>query len=210
MSYRLPHVLLLAVVSATGALSGCVQQPTEPTLAEQYPESQQLELLNYLPVNADLYAEGKPASKEVLRTGRYTLLSTSAQAGQSNLMEQIIQVRIPTRLNPTVGDGLAYTLDRSGYQLCSITGQAVVETLFSRPLPAAHYELGPMPLREALQLLSGPSYQLQVEPVTREVCFSLRVARGDQTAGTPSSGSSDSTVHITPVINAPSLLGGQP
>jgi len=185
MSYRLPHVLLLAVVSATGALSGCVQQPVEHNLAEQYPDSQQLELLNYQPVAAELDDEFKATSIEVLRTGRYTLVSTSAHAGQSNLMQQMVQVRIPTRLNPTVGDGLAHTLDRSGYQLCSETGKPVIETLFSRPLPAAHYELGPMPLQAALQLLSGPSYQLLVEPVTREVCFSLRVARLEQTGGQP-------------------------
>lgn len=209
MLYRLPHVLLPAVGCAIAALSGCVQHPVEPSLAEQYPDSQQLELPNYQPVTADLYAEHKQTSKEVLRTGRYTLVSTSAQAGQSNLMEQVVQVRIPTRLNPTVGDGLTHTLDRSGYQLCSVTGKADIETLLSRPLPAAHYELGPMPLHAALQLLSGPSYQLQVEPVTREVCFSLRIARVKQVAVSQSSGSADPTVRVSPVANAPLLSGGQ-
>jgi type IV pili sensor histidine kinase/response regulator len=189
-----------------------VQQPVAPSLAEQYPDSQQLELPSYQPIANDLYGEQKQDQREVLRTGRYTLVSTAAQAGQSNLLEQTVQIRIPTRLKATVADGMKHTLDRSGYQLCSAKGKPALETLFSRPLPAAHYELGPMPLHAALQLLGGPSYQLQVEPVTREVCYGLRVAR--LTQATPSDAadahSTPSRVQVSPVPDSPSLGGVQP
>ncbi|PUB42728.1 conjugative transfer region protein (TIGR03748 family), partial [Pseudomonas sp. GV047] len=48
---------------------------------------------------------------------------------------------------------------------------ASVRVLFTRPLPAAHYRLGPIPLRNALQVLAGPAWQLTTDEVSRSVCF---------------------------------------
>ncbi len=208
MSFRPHHFPVLATACAVTMLAGCVQQPIAPNLAEQYPDSQQLDIPNYQPVAQDIYAEQEQAPAEVLRTGRYTLVPTRSQTGQANLLEQTVRVRIPTRLQPTVEDGLKYTLDRSGYQLCSAKGKPALETLFSRPLPAAHYELGPMPLQAALQLLGGPSYQLQIEPVAREVCFGLRVARVVQGSGVASAVLP--TVQVTPVADSSLVTGDQP
>ncbi len=212
MSFRLHHFSLLTAGCAVAVLSGCVQQPVAPSLAEQYPDSQQLELPSYQPIANDLYGEQQPDQLEVLRTGRYTLVSTAAQVGQSNLLEQTVQVRIPTRLKATVADGVKHTLDRSGYQLCSAKGKPALETLFSRPLPAAHYELGPMPLHAALQLLGGSSYQLQVEPVKREVCFGLRVATLSQASTNTDAAvlAAPAPAQVSPVPDSPSLGGGQP
>ncbi|MBX6349801.1 TcpQ domain-containing protein, partial [Pseudomonas aeruginosa] len=44
----------------------------------------------------------------------------------------------------------------------------------TRPLPAAQYKLGPMTLRNTLQVLSGPAWQVKVDEVARQVCFVLR------------------------------------
>jgi type IV pili sensor histidine kinase/response regulator len=38
-------------------------------------------------------------------------------------------------------------------------------------LPAAHLRLGPLFLRDALLTLAGPAWELQVDDVTRRVCF---------------------------------------
>ncbi|MDF5811795.1 TcpQ domain-containing protein [Pseudomonas aeruginosa] len=46
--------------------------------------------------------------------------------------------------------------------------------LYTRPLPAAQYKLGPMTLRNTLQVLSGPAWQVKVDEVARQVCFVLR------------------------------------
>jgi len=64
---------------------------------------------------------------------------------------------------------LQYVLQRSGYSLCP--DAAAVKVLFTRPLPAAHYRLGPIPLRRALQVLAGPAWQLKTDEVGRSVCF---------------------------------------
>ncbi|WP_431033346.1 PilL N-terminal domain-containing protein [Pseudomonas yamanorum] len=111
--------------------------------------------------------EGRPPAE--LRYGRYTLVSTAPTEEQRDLLTQIIDVSIPSSLNPSLQDALHYVLLRSGYSLCTSTSSVTV--LFSRPLPAAHYRLGPIPLRNALQVLAGPAWRLTVNDVDRSVCF---------------------------------------
>ena len=62
-----------------------------------------------------------------------------------------------------------YVLQRSGYSLCP--ADEPVKVLFTRPLPAAHYRLGPISLRSALRALAGPAWQLTTDEVSRSVCF---------------------------------------
>ncbi|GEN23130.1 PilL N-terminal domain-containing protein [Halomonas cupida] len=113
---------------------------------------------------------------EVLRTGRYQLVTMLAPMGQRHLLEQIVNVRIPPSLSTTVGDGIRYTLKNTGYTLCPATRDHE-EWLYSRQLPAAHYHLGPMTLREALQVLAGDAWELEEDPVRRQVCYEQRDLR---------------------------------
>lgn len=112
-------------------------------------------------------AEG--SHQAALRYGRYTLVSTAPTTEQQDLLAQIIDVSIPPNLSPSVQDALHYVLLRSGYSLCP--DASPVKVLFTRPLPAAHYRLGPIPLRSALQVLAGPAWQLTVDDISRSVCF---------------------------------------
>ncbi|MBX8554357.1 PilL N-terminal domain-containing protein [Pseudomonas cichorii] len=111
-------------------------------------------------------------TSKVMRTDRYTLVSIAARPAQQDLLQQIVDIRIPDHLAPTVQDAMTYTLRRSGYQLC--VGTEEVAKLYALPLPAAHYQLGPIPLRDALQTLAGPAWQLEVQEPQRQVCFALR------------------------------------
>ncbi|MCF5087829.1 pili assembly chaperone [Pseudomonas gessardii] len=104
-----------------------------------------------------------------IRYGRYTLVSTEPTTEQRDLLAQIIDVSIPTNLNPSVQEAMHYVLQRSGYSLCPAAEP--VKILFARPLPAAHYRLGPISLRNALQVLAGPAWQLTTDEVSRSVCF---------------------------------------
>lgn len=88
----------------------------------------------------------------VARYGRYTLAELSPGAAQRHLMLQIVDINIPNTLHATVGDALRHVLLRSGYQLCQESDST---TLHHLPLPAAHYHLGPMALRDALVTLAG-------------------------------------------------------
>ncbi|MGY2147765.1 PFGI-1 class ICE element type IV pilus protein PilL2 [Pseudomonas azotoformans] len=104
-----------------------------------------------------------------LRYGRYTLVSTEPTTEQRDLLAQIIEASIPSSLSPSVQEAMHYVLQRSGYSLCPAAEP--VKVLFTRPLPAAHYRLGPIPLRSALQVLAGPAWQLTTDEVSRSVCF---------------------------------------
>ncbi|MFC6299095.1 pilus assembly protein PilL [Pseudomonas sp. CCM 7893] len=122
----------------------------------------------------DLYPSGAVPEKDpVVRYGRYTLVSTLPDSGQRDLMAQIIDVSIPANMHPNVRDAMQYVVDRSGYTLCS-ADIGHVGILYSRPLPAAQYKLGPMTLRNTLQVLAGPAWQVKVDEVNRQVCYALR------------------------------------
>lgn len=106
----------------------------------------------------------------VVRDGRYTLIELEPDDGQRDLMRQVIDLTIPAAAHATVGDALHYVLRRSGYRLCDAHADTTA-VLYTLPLPAAHEHLGPITLREALQLLAGPRWALLVDDETREVCF---------------------------------------
>lgn len=182
-----------AALIATALLTGCAHQPPQapgPSSADPLVLS-----LPYVDVEGerhhavvtgpnpptteavtpDIYRDELP-SVEVIRTGRYQLVATQASLGQRYLLEQTIDVRIPPSMTTTVGDALHHTLRHTGYSLCPAP-DPVRHTLYRKPLPAAHYRLGPMPLREALQVLGGDAWELEVDPVAREVCYQVRDIR---------------------------------
>ncbi|WP_323153951.1 PilL N-terminal domain-containing protein [Pseudomonas alvandae] len=149
-------------VCLLGLLSACTAQiPTPlPTSPENADGSNRAQL------SRSTAEESHPTE---LRYGRYTLVSTEPTAEQRDLLAQIIDVSIPLNLNPSVQEAMHYVLQRSGYSLCPAAEP--VKILFTRPLPAAHYRLGPIPLRSALQVLAGPAWQLTTDEVSRSVCF---------------------------------------
>jgi len=153
-SFVIPPVLL-----ALAVLSGCVKDRS-PVAAVAEP--------------APVACEAEPVPAEsVVRYGRYTLVSTKPLLAQQDLLAQIIDTRIPADMNPTVQQAMRHVLRHSGYGLCPATDKAV-STLYSRPLPAAHYRLGPVTLRTALQLLAGKAFVMNVDDIERQVCFAVR------------------------------------
>lgn len=118
-------------------------------------------------------ATHEPASAPpvpVVRYGRYALIELIPEDGQRELMQQVIDLTIPSASQATVGDALHYVLRRSGYRLCDARADTTA-VLYALPLPAAHEHLGPITLHDALQLLAGPRWTLHVDDETREVCF---------------------------------------
>jgi len=121
-----------------------------------------------LPV-PDEVAIPAPEYIPVIRYGRYTLVELTPAAAQQDLLLQVVDVSIPDMLHANVADALRHVLQRSGYQLCN---GLETDALSDLPLPVAHYQLGPMQLRDALLTLTGPARQLHVDHATRSVCFS--------------------------------------
>jgi type IV pili sensor histidine kinase/response regulator len=135
----------------------------------------------------------------VAHYSRYTLIEMSPEVAQIDLLQQVVDVRIPALASTSVGDTLRYVLLHTGYRLCE---DATIRDLDSFPLPAAHMHLGPLPLASALQLLVGHGWQLETDEASRHICFSRLDARSlgspapasgrgrelPQEAGTPSTG----------------------
>ena len=142
--------LLSAILSAGCATSTVVPSPVEPE-AEAAPP----------PLPSDWVP--------VARYDRYTLVELTPQEAQHNLLLQVVDVSMTATLHATVGDGLRYVLQRSGYSLCDDNPE--VAELYELPLPAAHLQLGPMFLHDALLTLAGPAWELQVDDLARQVCF---------------------------------------
>lgn len=158
---RAPYATACLIPACVGAalgllLQGCTPLPSNPASA--------------LP-DTPLVRSPAPASEQellVVRQGRYTLVEQGPELAQRNLMRQIVDVSIPAGADRTVGEALRYVLIRSGFSLCETQEAA---RLYALPLPAAHLQLGPLPLRDALQTLAGPAWTLQVDSLARRVCF---------------------------------------
>ncbi|VTP17339.1 hypothetical protein PUATCC27989T_05340 [Phytobacter ursingii] len=154
----------MAVCLAASILAGCTHKLQQP---DTQPHPTALNG-NVQPARMDVYA----SSPEVVRYDRYLLIDTSPSAAQRAPLEQTIDIRIPASLSPTVADAMRYALRQSGYSLCSTTQANRV--LYNQKLPAVHYQQGPMRLSQALQILAGEAWQLEVDSVQRIVCHSLR------------------------------------
>ena len=122
------------------------------------------------------------------QVGRYSVIAAVPTEAQADLLATTLTIRFPVRIQ-TLGEAVRYLLQRSGYRLAKID---LIEpdtvTLFALPLPAVHRSLGPMTLRDALETLAGPAFNLVQDPIHRlitfERCSTDRLAL--QEFGTPS------------------------
>jgi type IV pili sensor histidine kinase/response regulator len=112
-----------------------------------------------------------------IQTGRYSLLAATPTQAQAELLATTVTVRFPERIQ-TVGESVRYLLQRSGYRLAMAESIGPdTAALFALPLPAVHRSLGPMTLRDTLETLAGPAFQLVQDPVHRLVTFERCVGR---------------------------------
>lgn len=158
---------LLIVACLAGALSACAAHSPHTCTPLPVPDS-----------SAAAARAGTPVAEieqwPELHQGRFTRVNTRPTVEQQDLLAQIVEVNIPSALSPSLRDALHHVLQRTGYSLCAAAPPVL--PLFTRPLPAAHYRLGPIPLQGALQLLAGPAWQLLVDHSNRSVCFEPRAA----------------------------------
>ena len=106
-----------------------------------------------------------------VQVGRYSLLSAEPTEAQTDLLATTVTVHFPAQIQ-TVGESVGYLLRRSGYRLAETEALAPeTKDLLALPLPAVHRQLGPMPLRRALETLAGPTFHLVQDPVHRLIAF---------------------------------------
>ena len=108
-----------------------------------------------------------------LQLSRYQSVTLQPSYAQIDLMSNLVEIELPAEVK-TVGQAISYLLEGSGYRLLSAKlAEPYRVSLFALPLPEVQRQLGPISLRDALELVSGPAFQLVIEPVYRLVTFAL-------------------------------------
>jgi type IV pili sensor histidine kinase/response regulator len=116
-----------------------------------------------------------------LRVGRYQTTVPQPRPDQRDLLSAIVNIELSEEVE-TVGEAIAAVLENSGYRLLPNPSASCQERLFELPLPAVHRSLGPLTLRQALEVLSGPAYRPAMDPVRRLLSFE-RVPVSELNAG---------------------------
>ncbi|MDC9589566.1 PilL N-terminal domain-containing protein [Xenorhabdus sp. XENO-10] len=158
---------LVGLIAIT--LTGCVapvKQPLSPPSKEISPSVTLTR--NIQSVSPDIYGQ----TPEVVRYGRYLLVSTNPTAVQRSPLSQLLDIHLSASQHATVADAMRYALRQSGYALCAPDKKN--DILYRQTLPSVHMQLGPVRLRTALQVMAGPAWQLEVDEVQRVVCHHLR------------------------------------
>lgn len=149
-------------VLIAGLLTGCAISPNTPSPAPLSEPAQSQSQPKSVAVAQDI---------PVVRYARYRLVEVQASAAQHDLLAQIVDITVPQPAGQPfamVTDAMRYVLQQTGYQLCDDPSVHPFDTL---PLPLAHYRLGPVTLKEALAVLAGPGWQMQVDQLRRMICF---------------------------------------
>lgn len=121
--------------------------------------------------------EPAPVNGGEQRVGRYQTTVPQPRPDQRDLLSAIVDIELSEEVE-TVGEAIAAVLEDIGYRL---SPNPAVPWLFELPLPAVHRSIGPLTLRQALEVLSGPAYRPAMDPVRRLVSFA-RVPAGELNA----------------------------
>jgi conjugative transfer region protein (TIGR03748 family) len=115
-------------------------------------------------------ALAQPAAE--VRIARYTSTATTPELAQVDPLEAVVHLTFPRSNVQTVGDAVAYLLQRSGYRLQAEQALAPpVQALLLMPLPEVHRRLGPCSVRTALSVIAGPPFVLSIDASQRIVSF---------------------------------------
>lgn len=111
-------------------------------------------------------------ASESARTDRYTLVSMEPTTDQSNPLSAITSVSLGREVT-TVGGAINELLKGSGYRWQS---QDQSEQMLNQlPLPAVVRHLGPIRLKDALQVLAGEAWLLRVDNLNRVIWFEVNL-----------------------------------
>ena len=115
-----------------------------------------------------------------IKTDRYTLAVMEPTQSSVNPLQTAVTAAFATNII-TIGEAVDEVLDGTGYRVrrnADQTHQGIYldSILLNQPLPAAHRELGPLPLIEILQVIAGSSWTVEGSDLSRTVTFSLNDA----------------------------------
>lgn len=152
---------LISILPMTALLAGCaMHQPINAAAIVAMPGGQ---VINGTDVSG---------SSQV---GRYITTSNVAKADQINPLLTVATFKFAPNIQ-TIGQALNQVLQYSGYAIVPSHDQSPeVQQTLSKPLPYSMRELGPVQIKDALNLLMGKDvFIMVIDPLHRLVNFDLR------------------------------------
>jgi conjugative transfer region protein (TIGR03748 family) len=113
----------------------------------------------------------------VTQVNRYATLANKPLVAQVNPLLAVQQIHFPQEIK-TVGEALEWWLHYSGFSLVAPEHQPdSLKAVMTHSLPQIHRNLGPLTVREGLEVLAGQQvFTLTDNPLLREVTFKLKPA----------------------------------
>jgi conjugative transfer region protein (TIGR03748 family) len=107
----------------------------------------------------------------VKQVARYSVIQPRPSSGQQDLLAVALPLRVPNEIT-TVGGAVEYAIRDSGYRLVASDQLTTsVNELLKLPLPKAHRQFQPLPLKDVITLLAGPAFVPVHDPVHRLLAF---------------------------------------
>jgi conjugative transfer region protein (TIGR03748 family) len=163
-------LVFFAVLAAS--LAGCANHGIKPPLdAVRHAPAARTNTSSML---IDMHAKQRSAeARSLVRVGRYSTVTPKPTPEQASLLLAIIQAKMPPKVD-TVGKAVRHLLRRSGFELADGGAmQPEVVQILGKKLPQVHRKFGPMTLEDALLVLVGPAFRLDVDHVHRVINFRL-------------------------------------
>ena len=107
----------------------------------------------------------------VKQVARYSVIRPRPSSGQQDLLAVAVPLRVPDEIT-TVGGAVEWVIRDSGYRLAASDRlSAGVQDMLALPLPKAHRQFQPLPLKAVITLLAGPAFVPVHDPVHRLLAF---------------------------------------
>ena len=118
-------------------------------------------------------------SASVTQINRYATVDNKPLAAQINPLLAVQQMHFPLQVH-TIGEAVEWWLQYSGFKLVSKDKQSKnLQEIFSQPLPQIDRNLGPLSVKDGLEVLVGQQFfKLVADPLKRQVNFQLKPLKG--------------------------------
>ena len=139
-------------------------------------------MLNFLFLTALSLNALSSQAAHVTQINRYATVANKPLAAQINPLLAVQHVHFPREVH-TIGQAIKWWLKYSGFSLVSQEKQTdSLQTILRQPLPQIDRNLGPLNVRDGLEVLVGQhSFTLIEDPLLRQVNFKLKT--GVKTGG---------------------------
>lgn len=114
-------------------------------------------------------------ANNVTQINRYATVANKPMPAQINPLLAVQHIHFPSDVK-TVGQAIEWWLQYSGYSLVAVEKQPdSLQAVLRQPLPQIHKNLGPLTVRDGLEVLAGQQvFELIEDPLLRVVNFKLK------------------------------------